>query len=152
MTLAYLAVQVRQNTAALKASSWQAAVSAARDANRLRSEPRTALAWSRGLTSFPNLDADDLVLFNRVMIDETLHLQGLFALRESGQLEPSTYAPYLTWFASIVATPGGTAWWESSRSVWVPAMVSAVEDRLSAEDLIDLRQLPGIQLPDAPGV
>lgn len=36
ITLIYLAVQVRQNTSALKAASWQEVVSGAREAAKLR--------------------------------------------------------------------------------------------------------------------
>jgi hypothetical protein len=48
-TLVYLALQVRQNTAALRTASWQAVVAAYRESNQLRCDAPAALAWAKGL-------------------------------------------------------------------------------------------------------
>ena len=83
------------------------------------------------------------------MNDEALFFQGAFAIYESGQLEESTYAAYLDWFSSIVATPEGRAWWDTvGRPVFVPEMVAAVDLRLSAGGLHDIRAFPTMLLDE----
>ncbi len=149
----YLALQIRHNTAALQTASRQAIAAGYRDSNRLRLDPRTALAFAKGLSSVSDLPFEDRNLFVVVVNDEALFFQGAFALYESGQLEESTYKAYLDWFASVVATPGGTVWWEEvGRPIFAPAMVHAVAQRLEAGGLLDIRQLLHIRLDDQPAV
>jgi hypothetical protein len=151
VTLIYLAVQVRQNTAALRTASWQTVVSTYRESNRLRTDPRTALAWARGVTGFPDLPFEQRSLFSTVMVDEALCLQGAFALHEAGQLEDATYQAYLTYFASVVSTPGGARWWEIvGRPIFLPAMVETVDRRVAAGGLLDLSEMPGLRVEDVP--
>ena len=106
LTLIYLAIQVRQNTSALKAASWQEVVAGARQAANLRSDPVVAPAWSRGLSHYPNMAVEDISNFGRAITDEALFFQGVFALYKSKQLDESVYRAYLNWFVSILATPG----------------------------------------------
>jgi hypothetical protein len=149
VTLIYLALQIRQNTAALKTASRQSIAAGYRENNRLRLDPAAALAWTKGLTSFPDLSFEENNYFSTLIIDEALFFQGAFALYESGQLEEATYGPYLAWFSSVVATPGGTVWWETTgRPIFVPAMVSAVDARLSQGGLHDIRQQPSMRLDE----
>ncbi len=83
--------------------------------------------------------------------DEALFFQGAYALYESGQLEDSTYRAYLDWFSSIIATPGGAYWWETTgRPIYAPGMIEAVDERLAAGGLHDIRNTHGFRL-DAEG-
>jgi hypothetical protein len=149
VTLIYLAVQIRQNTSALRTASRQTIASGYRESNRLRLDSATALAWARGLTSFPDLPFEERNLFHTVMNDEALFFQGAFALHESTQLEDSTYKAYLDWFSAIVLTPGGKVWWETTgRPIFVPGMVTAVDQRLENGGLLGVRDIPGVGLDD----
>ncbi len=76
------------------------------------------------------------------MNDEALFFQSTFASYESGQLEEETYQGYLSWFASVVVTPGGTYWWETvARPIYTPAMVEVVDRRIAEGSLHDIRIL-----------
>ena len=150
VTLLYLAAQIRQNTSALRTASRQEIAAGYRECNRIRLDPVAALAWARGLTHFPNVPFEERSLFATVMIDEALFFQGAYALYESGQLEEETYRAYLSWFVSIVATPGGAAWWDTTgRPIFVAGMVGAVDARLAEGEFHDVRELPGIRLDSA---
>lgn len=147
VTLVYLAVQLRQNTAALRASSWQEVVSGCRKAARFRGKPKNSLAWAKGLSHYPNIPFEDMNRFNSMVTDEALFYQGVFALYESGQLDKRVYEAYLNWFASIIATPGGTQWWQKiGKPIFVQTMVDEVDTRLSEGGLHDIRNIPGLGL------
>ena len=147
----YLAIQVRQNTSALQAASRQAISSGYRDCNRLRLQPEAALAFARGLTDFQNLSFEERNFFGTITNDEALFFQAVFALYEEGQLEEPTYMAYLNWFSSIVTSPGGAIWWETTgRPIFVPGMVKAVDERISLGNLFDVRELPQIRVSDLP--
>lgn len=150
VTLVYLALQIRQNTAALRTASRQEIVSGYRDANRLWLHPGAARAYARGVREFPDMPFDELSLFGTMFNDQALFFQGAFALYESGQLEEETYQAYLTWFTANVATPGGPAWWnEVGRPIFTPRMVAAVDARLAAGELPDIRQLAFISFDES---
>ncbi len=139
VTLAYLATQIKQNTSALQTASRQAISDAYRACNRIRLDPEVGAAWVDGLSRFPDMPFSERHVFSTVMNDESLFFQGAFALYESGQLDESTYQAYLGWISSIVATPGGSAWWaEVVRPIYAPGMVAAVDARLARGGLPDL--------------
>lgn len=147
VTLAYLVIQVRQNTAAIEASSRQQVVEGYRQANRLWPEPGAARAWARGLRGDPDLDFDALNLFTTIFNDQALFFQGAFALHETGQLEDESYQGYLAWFSANVSTSGGRAWWEEiGRPIFTPRMVMAVDERLRAGGLPDVLAFHFLQL------
>ena len=114
-SLVYLAVQIRQNTNAVRASSWQSVVAGARSVNQGKADPQVQRSLAIGLRSdvFPTFE--DQARFNVVMSDEALQFQSILALYLSGQLDEATYRPYLRWFASFAASPGGRAWWDRYR-------------------------------------
>jgi len=137
-TLVYLAVQVRQNTRALETASRQEIVSGFRDNNRLFFEPGVAAAFQRGIRSYSDLPEEPREMFSSLLNDHALFFQGAFALHEAGTLEDETYAAYLDYFAAILCTPGGAAWWAAVSPLYTPRMVSAVNARLEAGQLPNL--------------
>jgi hypothetical protein len=152
VTLIYLAIQVRHNTAALRTASRQEIVSGFRAHNRLFLEPSAGRTYAEGLRAHPDMPFDERNLFVILIFDHALFFQGAFALHESGQLEGETYQAYLTWFTCQLATPGGAAWWAESRQSWPARMVEALDARLSRGDLPDIREMQPFRLDDYPPV
>jgi hypothetical protein len=152
ITLAYLAVQVRQNTRALRTTSRQDVVDSYRTINRLMLDPSIARTFSLGLSSFPNLSFDERSRFGALMNEHALFFQAVYALHESGQLEDETYHAYREWIAAVMAAPGGTAWWEGARAVYTRSVVHALDERLKHGGLPDVLQFDGYRLDDGPAV
>ncbi len=148
VTLVYLAVQVRQNTAALKTASRQEVVAGYREFNRLQLMTGRSDEYARGLRHYPDLPFGDRSAFSGIINDLALFMQGAFALHESGALEDETYHAYLDWFACNLATPGGAAWWREIGPFFAPRMVAAVDARLARGDLPDITKLPSFALED----
>ena len=134
-TLIYLAVQIRQNTRAMRMATRQEIVAGAREWNRLLLDPQVSAAYELGLQAYPEVEAEAHARFRSVMHDLTLFMQGAFAMWESGALEDETYNAYLEFFASHLVTPGGAAWWEIARSIYLSRMVESIDDRLQREGL-----------------
>ncbi len=149
VTLIYLAVQVRQNTAALRTASRQEIVSGFRDYNRLMFQPGVNHAALVGMRLYPQLSAEERALFGALTNDFALFFQGAFALHESGALEEETYLAYLQVFAAWVTTPGGSAWWTEMSPLYTPRMVAAVNARVRQGDLPDLLQFEAFREPPA---
>lgn len=146
VTLAYLALQIRQNTRAMRTASRQQVAESFRSLNRLALDPRLARVHAMGLRSFPDLAFDERTSFNGIMNEHTLFFQGAFALHESGQLEEQTYKAYREWVAMQLATPGGRAWWEMARPFYAPGSVEALDARVEQGGLADVLELDGYRL------
>jgi hypothetical protein len=142
-TLIYLARQISANTKATQASSRLEITRDYRTTGRILFDPEINRAWAMGFTQYPSMSFEQNGHFANYMSDQALLIQGVFAQYEHKQLEEETYIAYLVWFCSIVATPGGSYWWDSvGRPIFVPKMVAAVDERISQGDLPDLRKLP----------
>ena len=148
VTLIYLAIQIRHNTAALQTASRQEIALGFRAYNRLFLEPSAGRSYAEGLRAYPDIPFDERHLFFTVINDHALFFQGAYALNESGQLEGETYQAYLTWFTCHLATPGGTAWWAEAHQFYPQRMVAALDERLSRGDLADIRDLPAFRLDE----
>ncbi len=148
----YLAVQVRQNTSALRTASRQEIVEGMRAHLALRIAPDAARAYADGLEKFPDLPFDDRSLFTAIIADLALFMQGAFALHEAGTLEDETYEAYLRFFLMNVATPGGMVWWkEVAHPIFLPRMVRAMDARLAESSDLGAVALSFYQWGDSSG-
>jgi hypothetical protein len=118
--------------------------------NRLLLDPSIARTFSKGLSSFPKLPFDERSTFNALMNEHTLFFQSAFALYESGQLEDETYHAYLEWVASVLAAPGGSAWWATARPVYARRVVDAIDVRLKGGGLADVLGFDAYRLDEEP--
>ncbi len=141
ITLIYLAVQVRQNTAALQTSSRQDIVSGYRAHSRLLLETGGVRTFAEGLRGYPDMPFDERALFWNLLGDHAVFFQGVYALHESGTLEDETYEAYLDWFACHLTTSGGSAFWLQGRLIMPHRVVEAVDARLAQGGLPDIMEL-----------
>ena len=146
-TLLYLAVQVRQNTASVRAASRTQIVESFRQFNsKLVDTHGLPEVLLQGVRRYPELEQPDRMKFGAYMNDQGLHFQTVFALHESGALEDETYRVYLDFFAAVLATPGGAAFWSEFRAIYPARMSAEVDARLKAGGLPDLLGLPFYQV------
>ncbi len=144
-TLGYLAAQIRANTRATQASSRHEITRDYRDMASLRLNDATQEAWHDGLRDVPTLTRSQRGAFANMMSIEALNFQAVWAEHENGTLDDHTYEAYLSYFASVVITPGGAKWWESSgRPIFVPRMVSTMDQRVARGNIIDLLPTLGL--------
>ncbi len=142
ITIVYLAVQVRQNTAALRAQSRQEIVESYRSFNRpFISDATVAPIWHEGLRSFPNQEEPGRSRFVALLVDQILHFQAALALHESASLDDETFRAYRDHCAALLATPGGEAFWTQAHNAYPSHMVASLQHRIAQGDLPDLLSL-----------
>lgn len=142
VTLIYLAVQVRHNTAALNKASRQEIAESLRAFQRpFGLHASVAELFLRGLRGYSELSQPERFQFGCLMTDQGLHFQEAFALHESGSLDRETYETYLNLFAGFVATPGGGAYWAETSPLYPRRMVTAVDQRIEAGGVPALLEL-----------
>jgi len=92
-------------------------------------DPEIANAFAIGLRHYPNMPFKEKGLFSVQLVNHMLTFQGIFAHYENGQLEDETYNAYLAFISGLVATPGGSRYFEEVGRLLLPGkMVVAVDE------------------------
>ena len=133
-TLAYLAMQIRFNTAHLKESerashlhSVDQTVEAFSRYRHLVAQPGIAETLERGLEAYDELDAAELTRF-RAVVEEYFYAynalldrsrRGAYAYTEPGRIT----LPLL----AILSRVGGRQWWADRRAIFPPEFVAEIE-------------------------
>jgi hypothetical protein len=130
-TLAFLAVQIRDNTAAMRASVFNQKTDSWADAMRPLLDAGTADLFLRGLRSYAALDTAEKLRFG-VLVGAMLdQLSGLIEHRQRGLIEESTLAPYDAYFVELFHWAGAQEFWLAQRPMY-PEAVRARVDRALA--------------------
>jgi len=115
-SLIYLALQIRQNNAAVRASTYEAGLSHATNlTGLLLSNEALGQAWIRGLNAPGELDATDLLRFNGFMLRFFRMLESFHHQAASGLLDSELWE--VSWRESLeyARKPGAIAWWRDNR-------------------------------------
>ena len=122
ISLIYLAVQIRQNTRAMKAQSAREAVAAMRDFNKsMVEDPEISRIFRRGAEGLTNLNEEERarfghILFNFFKTAEELHYQYL-----QGTLDPHIWESWKTVISLYSTSPGFSEYWEMRKSFFTSA-------------------------------
>ena len=142
LTLVYLALQIRQNTAVARATATQEVLNSHRLIIRelFSLNPEAESVWVRGMHSFTSLSRDEQRRFQYIMSEIVLHAQNALQLREKGVLDQSDTDVWVGFALQILRMPGSAEWWEIQRHVVDPMLASEIDRRLQepGESLTDL--------------
>ena len=131
-TLIYLAIQIRANTASVRAESRRDAVAQTNGfAAVVANNKELASVFRRGIADYEALDADEQVQF-----------QFLFAMvaatADSAHIEHRLGTTDRKWFESssagfrrLVATPGGQVFWRLNRHTFSSEFTALIDEELS---------------------
>lgn len=114
-SLIFLALQIRQNTRAIRANSHHAVTDSFNTFNvLLAGDPKTARRWRIGMEGLDRLNDDERTAFGfmalgYMRIFETLHYQFI-----TGVLEPKLFEAELNTLKWSVTNPGIVTWWVSN--------------------------------------
>ncbi len=143
VTLVYLAMQIRTNTRALELASRERVATEYREVSDYYGNPPVARAMSAALRRYPDIDYDQIAYFHTAMNKESLFFQAVYARHESGQLEDDTYQAYLRWYSSLIATPGGSRWFDDvARPIYMPRMLRDVDETVESGNHPDAMMVP----------
>ena len=131
-TLGYLAVQIRQNTAAVRASTYDSFVAQFRDWNApLRANPELSAQFAIQIEEIETLDDQARkhathVFFDFLKLAENLHYQ-----YRMGMIDDAMWSGWDTFFQHYLNAPGMVWYWERRKDFCDPAFRAYV-DRLHA--------------------
>ena len=120
-TLIYLALQIRQNTAALRSTATQAAHDQAANVyNILCSDPDMAGIFMRGTLAPNELSDDELARLNSFYSVTQFYLQNWYMQSRDQLMDDTLLSSWSNIVARISTTPGFEQFWEQRSYVYSP--------------------------------
>jgi hypothetical protein len=125
--LLYLAIQVRQNTRSVRASTYQSfSEYFAEFRSMLLVQPGLGAVFGKGLRSFEQLEDGERIQFDSIMMTFLRGVEVSFYQERNGLLDAAYYRGWVDEAAALGRQPGARAWWqgraalfnEEFRAVW----------------------------------
>lgn len=132
-TLIYLAVQVRQNTAQMRANAAHQYLETNKDLNlALIGNKQAAGVYRRGVENFTALDEDEKTQFFFFTGQYYQAFSNMYDLWRDGALPESAWHPIRKHLISMLAMPGTRHVWDSWGREGLPAAFVVYVDRLGS--------------------
>lgn len=131
ITLVYLAIQIKQNTASLKSSTLQSMLEASAGLHDLcASDPELGRLFLMGIESQANLSEDELPRFHFLMMAFMRRLEAIYNQGLSGQVPESDWSGVRGSAIEVIASPGAGEWWALNRYRFSPDFKKWVSDEV----------------------
>lgn len=121
VTLVYLAIQIRQNTIATKADSYQAVVASASEWSReISLNAEICEILDRGARDYEALSEVERVRFNLAMSSFFRNMENLHLKFLSGAVADQVWIGWANRVFAFLCAPGTRTWWELNASAFSP--------------------------------
>lgn len=138
VSLIYVAIQIRQNTRAVRGATLQTNTDFWGVLFLRLAQPEVARAYVAGMTGAPDIRPAHYTQFFFICRAMFLGLENQYYQFRQGILDDATYLAYERSIAKqLLAFPGFRVWWEQSRDVFSPAFVSRVDAMVERTPEVD---------------
>ncbi len=128
LTLVYLAIQVRQNTRALKASTFQSISSElGQNVKPVVETPDMAMIFAKGTSAPDELTAEERVKLEAMYLGMFRRLESVFVQTELGSIDRKYVAGAEMSLISIIGMPFGRDWWQSAKAIFYQPFVTYID-------------------------
>ena len=131
-TLAYLALQIRQNTRALKTTSHQETTREATGfTSQLAGDAELAEIFSIGTKDWSTLEDKDRLRLSMLLFGLFFNFQNIFTLHKSGAIDEEYWQSQLEVMRWYMSLPGVLHWWGLAKNRLRDSFVSFVEREIT---------------------
>lgn len=131
MSLVFLAVQLRQNTKAVKASALQNLVqSMSTNAQANVESEHLVPILLKANAGWNNLSEEEQTRLHFWFVMAFRRLEGVYFQRELGLVDSSVTDGFERSHISILASKSGSAWWSASKDIFNSGFVAYVDEAL----------------------
>ena len=124
-TLVYLSLQIRQSNKLAEAESQRELMNF--DVfTPLLTDPQLTREFRACLNRYDEQDPDVKTRFFVLMTNWHLQMESVFRMHQQGLIAELSYKGYLTWYNSLLNTPGGAVFWEEVSPAHAPDLVEAL--------------------------
>ena len=152
VTLAYLAIQLRQNRAAANRDANRAIVT---DFQRIWSDTlrdrNTNIIIRRALNEWSSLSKAEQLTAHSFLVDLVIHFDTTLSMETYSELGGDTYDAWEDSMLGFIVTSGGREWYAISRYLFVGEVRERIDTRLAEPNTLPppVTDLPFWQLDDA---
>ena len=130
-TLVYLAIQIRQNTSAIRSTTTHAAHDqAAMFYDLMASDSQLGEIFSRGLHDPDALNSGETARFYAAMSSATFRSQNWYFQARSGLMDRELLESWNRVLRQVSGMPGHQRFWEERRHVYAPEYVTYLEQEV----------------------
>jgi len=135
ITLAYLALQIRQNTVTARASAFQAGSRDIFEAiDRVAADPELCRIYFAGTADYGSLNDADRKRFGVYMGSLIARYENLMFQKEQGiKIDPTAFSFFYQSMRSAFRLPGTQVWWAKARSIYPPNVQRLIDGAISQE-------------------
>jgi hypothetical protein len=117
VSLIYLAIQVRQNTAQLRIDNLRETVRGTLDTNWYYHRDELAFdAFRHGIEGFAALSPRQQAMFHSIIVDLAFYVEMIRSFEYSGLVDPAGREINEKFLLAILLTPGGMEWWAFAKN------------------------------------
>ncbi len=132
-SLIYLATQIRQNSASIRASTYDSALSQATNLHTLLlTNEALTNAWIQGLNAPDELDTINRLRFNSYMLRLFRMIESFHRQAAGGVLDPEVFDVSWSEILEFADKPGVASWWQSHRQQFTKSFRNYVEQELES--------------------
>ena len=134
VTLGYLAVQIRQNTKSLRASTFQGAIrDVVEHLDQLAGDAELTRIWFAGIRDFESLSSEDRQRFAVYTNSLLRRIENVVYQTSQGTLDPASWDGVRASLKDTFSNPGIVAWWKRARHLFNRQLQDFVEGELLGE-------------------
>ncbi len=128
LTLAYLAVQIRQSSKSSRQQSYHDLVTRRSDFfNKLVESKEVTAIFIAGIRG-DSMDENDAQRFTSSMLNYVSHFQDVYLQRKSGLVEESVWLAERQFLAVAIGLPGFVEWWQAAAQYFVPEFINEMRE------------------------
>jgi hypothetical protein len=133
ISLLYLALQVRQNAAISRSSSFLAVFDGLSAHNNYMFGPQNVELVIRCLRNYPNVSVNERMQFDNLMTNLFNYLEASYEAAEAQSLGEETMESWEWWFETkIFPYQGAREWWADGQPTFPPYIRSWIDQRIAA--------------------
>jgi len=133
-TLAYLAVQVRQNTRALRSSTCQEISNdMSVSSETVASHRDLSAVLVKGAEDLASLSPDERLRFSFFHLMTFRRLESVFIQRRLGFIAPELTEGFERSVISVISSGGGAQWWKSAKPALSADFAAYIDQKLESE-------------------
>jgi hypothetical protein len=127
-TLGYVALQVRQNTASTRSSSYQSAITAVSEWSRgIGLDPDASRIIVSGNRDYSSLPAEDKVRYGFLTVSILRNFENIYYQHKQGAIDEELWVGWSSRIRAFAGQPGFQIWWQESKSPYSDEFVRFLE-------------------------
>ena len=137
LTLGYLAIQLRQNTLALRSQTFQqSSMDMSQTANAISSDGELATIVFKASESLDDLSPEDRIRFHFWMVVALRRFEAIYVQGVYGSIDPVRIEGFERSILTLISSDGPAEWWRSAKNVFSSDFVEYADMRLSTHSFI----------------